>query len=73
MFIKKLHISCKSSNYYVHDYSNFSEEKFIHDFSEIDQSPLDDMFRTVDDNFDYFYSKTTSCMDSHVPWKRVTR
>ena len=31
MFIKKFHISYKSSNYYVHDYSNFGEKKFIHD------------------------------------------
>ena len=73
MFIKKFHIFYKSSNYYVHDYSNFGEEKFIHDFSEIDWSPLDDMSRTVDDNSDYFYSKTTSCMESHVPKKRATR
>ena len=63
----------KSSNYYVHDYSNFSEEKFIHDFSEIDWSPPDDMSRTVDDNFDYFHSKTTSCMEYHLPKKRVTK
>ena len=33
MFIKKFHISYKSS---VHDYSKFGEEKFIHDFCEID-------------------------------------
>ena len=35
MFIKKFHISYKSSNYYAHDYSNFGEEKFIHDFSKM--------------------------------------
>ena len=73
MFIKKFHISHKSSDYYVDDYSNFGEEKFIHDFSEIDWSPLDDMSSTADNNFDYLYSKITSCIESHVPKKKVTR
>ena len=41
--------------------------------SKIDWSPLDDMFGTVDNNFDYFYSKTTSCMESDVPKKGITR
>ena len=73
MFMKRFHISYKSSIYYVHDYPNFGEEKFIHDFSEVDWFPLDDMSQTVDNNFDYFYSKITSFIESHLPKKRVTR
>ena len=32
LLIKKCHMSYKSCSYFVHDYSNFSKEKFIHDF-----------------------------------------
>ena len=73
MFIKKYHPKYKFCNYYVHDYSNFGKEKFIHDFSLIDWSPLADPPELVNNNFDYFYSKITSCVESHVPKKRVTR
>ena len=75
MFIKKYHNhpEYKSCNYYMHDYSNFGKDKFIHDFSLIDWSPLTDFPELVNNNFDYFYSKVTSCVESHVPKKRVTR
>ena len=69
MFIKKYHPKYKSCNYYVHDYSNFGKEKFIHDFSLIDWSPLNDSPELVNNNFDYFYSKVTSCVEFHVPKK----
>ena len=72
MFIKKYHPKYKFCNYYVHDYSNFGKEKFIHDFSLTDWSPLTDSPELVNNNFDYFYSKITSCVESHVPKKRVT-
>ena len=73
MFIKKYHPTYKFCNYYLHDYSNFGKEKFIHDFSLIDWSPQTDSPELVNNNFDYFYSKITSCVESHVPEKRVTR
>ena len=73
MFVKKHHRTYKLCNYYVHDYSNFGKEKFLHDFSLIDWSPLTDSPELVNNNFDYFYSKITSCVESHVPKKRVTR
>ena len=57
----------------MHDYSNFGKEKFIHDFSLIDWSSVTDSPELVNNNFDYFYSKITSCVESHVPEKRVTR
>ena len=38
LLIKKCHVSYKSCSYFAHDYS---KEKFIHDFSLIDWSILD--------------------------------
>ena len=54
------------------NYSNFGKEKFIHDFSLIDWSPLTDSSELVNNNFDYFHSKVIFCVESHVPKKRVT-
>ena len=65
MFIKKYHPKYKFCNYYVHDYSNFGKEKFIHDFSLIDWPPLTVSPEQVN-SFDYFYSKITSCVESHL-------
>ena len=73
MFVKKHHHTYKFCNYYVHDYSDFGKEKFIHDFSLIYWSPLTDSPELVNNNFVYFYSKITFCVESHVPKKRVTR
>ena len=39
----------------------------------IDWSPLTDSPELVNNNFDYFCSKITSCVESHVPKKRVAR
>ena len=57
----------------MHDYSNSGKEKFICDFSLTDWPPLIDSPEQVNNNFDYFYSKVTFCVESHVPKKRVTR
>ena len=72
MFIKKYHLKYKFCNYYVHDNSDFGKEKLIHDFSLIDWSPLTDSPQLVDNIFDYFCFKITSCVESYVPKKRVT-
>ena len=42
LIIKKFHISYKSCSYSTYDYSNLGKEKFIHDFTLIDWSSLDD-------------------------------
>ena len=70
--IKKCHMSYKSCSYFVHDYSNFGKEKFIHDFSLIDGSILDNTDLSANDHFDYFYDEITSCIDLHVPKKQIT-
>ena len=36
LLIKKCHISYKSCSYYTFDYTNFAEEKFVYDYSNID-------------------------------------
>ena len=71
--IKKKYISYKSCNYYTRDYSNFGKEKLIYDYSLIDWTSLSDPQIIVDDHFDYLYEKTSECIDTHVPKKKVTK
>ena len=72
LLIKKCHVSYKSCSYFAHDYSNFGKEKFIHHFSLIDWSILDNTDLSANDHFDYFYHEKTSCTDLRVPKKRIT-
>ena len=39
----------------------------------MDWSSLTDQSLFVDDHFNNFYAKTSSCVDSHVPKKKVTK
>ena len=73
LLINKCHISYKSCSYFTFDYTNFAEEKFVYDYSNIDWSSLNDQSLSVDHHFDNFYAKTSSCVDSHVPKKKVTK
>ena len=73
LLIKKCHVSFKSCSYSVYDYSNFGKEKFIHDYSLLDWSTLNNPSVSVNDHFDFFYEKRSTCIDSHVPRKRVTK
>ena len=70
--IKKCYVSYKSCSYFAHEYSNFGKEKFIHDFSLIDWSILDNTDLSANDHFDYFYDEIASCIDLHVLKKRIT-
>ena len=71
--INKKYISYKSCNYYTRDYSNFGKEKLIYDYSLIDWTSLSDPQISVDDHFDYLYEKTSECIDTYVPKKKVTK
>ena len=73
LLIKKCPVSFKSCSYSAYDYSNFGNEKFIHDYSLLDWSTLNNPSVSVNDHFDIFYEKTSACIDSHVPRKRVTK
>ena len=42
LMIKKCHVSYKSCNYSVYDFSNFGKEKFVHNYSQIEWSSLSD-------------------------------
>ena len=70
LLIKKCHVSFKSCSYSAYDYSNFGKEKFIHDYSLLDWSSLDNLSVFISDHFDYFYEITSACIDSHVPRER---
>ena len=67
LLIKKCHVSYKSCGYFAYDYSNFGKEKFIHDFSLIDWSILDNTDLSANDHYEI-----TSCVDLHVPKKCIT-
>ena len=73
LLIKKCHVNCKSCSYFVHDYSSYEEEKFIHDFSLLDWSSLDNSDISVNNHFNFFYEKTNTCIEQHVPKKKVTK
>ena len=55
--IKKCYASYKSSNYSVYDYSNFGNEKFIHDYSMIGWSFLDNSDVSINDHSTHFMRK----------------
>ena len=72
LLIKKCHVSYKSCSHPAHDFSNFGKEKFIHDFSLIDWSILDNTDLSANDDFNYIYDEITSCIELHVSKKRIT-
>ena len=55
------------------NYSNFGKERFIYDYSLIDWTSFGDPQIPVDDHFDYLYEKTSECIDTNVPKKKVTK
>ena len=67
LLIKKCHVNYKSCSYYTYDYTNFSEEKFIYDYSMLDWTSLDNTSLSATDHFDNFYAKTTECLNSYIP------
>ena len=48
-------------------------KKFIHDYSLIDWSFLDNSDVSIHDQFNTFYEKTTECINNHIPKKRVSK
>ena len=73
LLIKKCHVSYKSCSYFVHDYSSFGEEKFIHDFSLLDWSSLDNSDISVNGHLKFYYEKTSTCIEQHVTKNKVTK
>ena len=73
LIIKKCHVSYKSCSYSVNDHSNFGKDKFIHDYSLINWSSVSDSNKSVNEHFNYFYKKTTDCINLHVQKKKVTK
>ena len=57
----------------MYDYTNFSEEKFIYNYSMLDWTSLDNTSLSATDHFDNFYAKTTECVNSRIPKKKVTK
>ena len=57
LLIKKYHVNYKSCSYFLHDYSSFREENFIHDFSLLDWSSLDNSDISVNDNVNFFMKR----------------
>ena len=72
-YSKKCHVNYKSCSYYTYDYANFSEEKFIYGYSMLDWTSLDNTSLSATNHFDNFYAKTTECVNSHIPKKKVTK
>ena len=61
------------SNYSVYDYSNFGKKKFIHDYSLIDWSFLDNSDVYIHDHFNTFYDKTTECISNHIHKRKASK
>ena len=57
----------------VYDYCNFGKEKFVHDYSLIYWSFLDNSDVSIHDHFNKFYEKTTECINNHIPEKKVSK
>ena len=70
LIIKKCNVNNKSCSYSVNDYSNFGKEKFIYHYSLINWSSLFDSNKSVNEHFNYFYKKTTDCLNLHVQKKK---
>ena len=48
-------------------------KKFIYDYFLMDWTSLSDSQISVDEHFDYLYEKTSECINTHLPKKKVTK
>ena len=58
----------KKKDFLIRDYSNFSEENFRRDVALLNFN-----FSTDDVNAQHFYDKLQSCVNTHVPLKKVSQ
>ena len=63
----------KSCSLSKHDFSNFDENQFVNDYSELDLTILNDDDVSVDDKFGAYYEKLSNLVEKHVPSKKMTR
>ena len=73
LVINKVTIDYKKCSYAKRDFSNFSEDKFVSDYSKIDNEFLYDPDIVLSSKFDTFYKNLSSCVDRHVPTKKMTK
>ena len=73
LLIKKCHVSFKSCSYSVYDYSNFGKEKFIHDYSLLDLSTLNNPSVSVSDHFDFFRKRQVVALILMCPGKELLK
>ena len=73
LVINKVTIDYKRCSYAKRDFSNFSEDKFVSDYSKIDNEFLYDPDISLSSKFDTLYKNLSSCVDRHVPTKKMTK
>ena len=55
------------------DYSNFKQDSFINEVSDIDWTEILPQTNNVDEIFTSFYTKINSIIDKHVPLKQLSK
>ena len=73
LVISKVTLDYKRSSHAKRDFSNFSEDKFVSDYSEVDNEFLYDLDISLSSRFATFYKNLSSCVDRHVSTKKMTK
>ena len=69
----KTNVQYKNCSYLQRDYSKFDEDTFIADFSQPSCDNLSSTNLGVNKKFAMFYQNVLTCVDKHVPLKKVHR
>ena len=73
LVVNKGTIDYKRCSYAKRYFSSFSEDKFVSDYSKIDNEFLYDPDISLSSKFDTFYKNFSSCVDRYVPTKKMTK
>ena len=68
--LNKVAIDYKACSFAKHDFSNFSEQRFVDGFATQNMDFLNDTSISLNSKFDLFYVTVSSYVDNHIPVKK---
>ena len=68
LIVRKVMIANKILSYYQHDYSKFSQEKFLADFNNLNFEYLNDNQNDVNSKFNRFLPNLDAIVEIHAQW-----
>ena len=73
LIIKNIAMDYRKVALFQHDYSKFSEERFLDDFKKLSLEDLYDENLNINYKFDKFFDRVNYTVQEHVPLKKVNR